>query len=166
MQNLQFLDLNTLLQLLVYRDLDEAAEGLKAFGLNIGPISRDGEFSVYDDNDNLKFFITRTGTVKTPAETRKFARIDAAIDEASRQVREATGKSSVSSFGNDRTTNNVMRHEYRVLEPAERDTMKIIKDMGADFHRVLDSIGYSSELTIAKQKIREAVMWAVSDITK
>ncbi len=165
MSQLQFLDLNTLLQLLVYRDLDEAAEGLKAFGLNIGPISRDGEFSVYDDHENLKFSVTRTGTVKTPAEKHKAARLTTPIDEIVNKVREAAGK-SVSSFGNERTANNVMRHEYRVLSAAEKETMQTIKDMGADFHRVLESLGASEETTIAKQKIREAVMWAVSHVSK
>ena len=53
---------------------------------------------------------------------------------------------------------NVMRHEYKVLSDAEKAWMKEVKD--------LDVIGSSRELSLAKTKIEEAVMWAVKHITK
>ena len=61
---------------------------------------------------------------------------------------------------------NVMRHQYRTLTEGEQFCMRSIKDMGAAFHDVLGSIGESRELSLAKTKIEEAVMWAVKHITK
>lgn len=72
----------------------------------------------------------------------------------------------VDSAGDDRVANNVMRHEYRVLSDAEKEQMKSVKDWGLEFHRYIDSIGSSRELSLAKTKIEEAVMWAVKHITK
>lgn len=67
----------------------------------------------------------------------------------------------------DSTSNaNVMRHEYRVLKEEEKEQMKQIKDMGLEFHSLVNGIGTSRELSIAKTKIEEAVMWAVKHITK
>lgn len=75
-------------------------------------------------------------------------------------------ESTVPSESNNRTVNNVMRHEYRVLTDSEKEEMKHIKDAGLNFHQYIDSIGDSRELTLAKTKIEEAVMWAVKHITK
>jgi hypothetical protein len=72
----------------------------------------------------------------------------------------------VDSTSDERTTNNTMRHKYRVLSDSEKESMTKIKDMGAEFHEYVDSLGSSRELSIAKTKIEEAVMWAVKDITK
>lgn len=71
----------------------------------------------------------------------------------------------VSSTGDDRTANNVMRHAYRVLSDAEKANMQQIKDDGLAFHNLIDSLGQSRELSIAKTKVEEAVMWAVKHIT-
>lgn len=71
----------------------------------------------------------------------------------------------VDSASDDRTVNNVMRHEYRVLSDAEKAQMQKIKDLGLDYHEFVDSIGQSRELSIAKTKIEEAVMWAVKHVT-
>lgn len=71
----------------------------------------------------------------------------------------------VSSTGDDRTANNVMRHAYRVLSDAEKANMQKIKDDGLAFHNLIDSLGQSRELSIAKTKVEEAVMWAVKHIT-
>lgn len=71
----------------------------------------------------------------------------------------------VSSTGDDRTANNVMRHAYRILSEEEKDNMKKIKDDGLAFHNLIDSLGQSRELSIAKTKVEEAVMWAVKHIT-
>jgi len=72
----------------------------------------------------------------------------------------------VDSTSDARTVNNVMRHEYRVLSDIEKAYMKEIKDIGLDFIAHCDSIGTSREMSIAKTKMEEAVMWAVKHITK
>lgn len=60
---------------------------------------------------------------------------------------------------------NVMRHRYKVLSDAEKLQMRQIKDCGLDFHKLVDSFGGSRELSLAKTRIEEAVMWAVKHIT-
>lgn len=72
----------------------------------------------------------------------------------------------IPSTSDQRTTNNVMRHTYRVLSEDEKLAMQKVKDLGADFHCELRLLGESRELSIAKTKIEEAVMWAVKHITK
>lgn len=72
----------------------------------------------------------------------------------------------VESTSAGRTVNNVMRHEYRVLDDDEKADMQAIKDVGAGFYEVLELIGESRELSLAKTKIEEAVMWAVKHITR
>lgn len=76
----------------------------------------------------------------------------------------------VDSTGDDRTANNVMRHEYRVLTEDEKQVMKAFKDAGLEFHNRVANIahieGGSRELSIAMTKIEEAVMWAVKHVTK
>ena len=72
----------------------------------------------------------------------------------------------VDSTSDERTINNVMRHEYRVLSDEEKIVMKAVKDVGLEFITALDGIGSSRELSLAKTKIEEAVFWAVKHITK
>jgi len=85
----------------------------------------------------------------------------------------------VDSTSDERTVNNIMRHEYRVLNDAEKGSMRDVKDEGARFVRLLHFIGNpeqiggefptqqrSRELSIAQTKIEEAVMWAVKHITR
>ena len=72
----------------------------------------------------------------------------------------------VDSASDERVVNNVMRHEYRVLSADEKRNMQAVKDMGLQFHTMLTGIGESRELSLAKTKIEEAVMWAVKGITK
>jgi hypothetical protein len=72
----------------------------------------------------------------------------------------------IDSTSDERTVNNVMRHEYRVLTDEEKETMKTIKDTGRDFHEALTILGDSRELSIAKTRLEEAVMWAVKHLTK
>lgn len=74
-------------------------------------------------------------------------------------------KEHVSSTSDERTVNNVMRHEYKVLSDDEKAAMQKVKDDGLAFHQFLDSLGQSRELALAKTKIEEAVMWAVKHIT-
>jgi hypothetical protein len=73
---------------------------------------------------------------------------------------------TVNSASDERTVNNVMRHEYRVLSDDEKKLMLAFKDMGAHFVIACDHIGQSRELSIAKTKMEEAVMWAVKHVTK
>lgn len=73
--------------------------------------------------------------------------------------------STVDSKSDDRVVNNVMRHEYRVLTQAEKDFMQAVKDKGLEFYVMCDG-QQSRELSLAKTKIEEAVMWAVKHITK
>jgi hypothetical protein len=72
---------------------------------------------------------------------------------------------SVESTSDERTVNNTMRHQYRVLSDAEKTNMAKIKDLGLEFHAFVDGIGASREISLAKTKIEEAVMWAVKHIT-
>lgn len=44
--------------------------------------------------------------------------------------------------------------------------MQVIKDKGLELHELLEHIGQSRELSLAKTKVEEAVMWAVKHITK
>lgn len=73
---------------------------------------------------------------------------------------------NVNSTSDERTVNNVMRHEYRKLTDDEKTNMQAIKDMGLIFYEAIDKIGSSRELSLAKTKVEEAVMWAVKHITQ
>lgn len=72
---------------------------------------------------------------------------------------------SVDSASDARTVNNTMRHAYRVLSEAEKANMAAIKDEGLRFHDLIAGMGNSREISLAKTKIEEAVMWAVKHIT-
>lgn len=71
----------------------------------------------------------------------------------------------IANTSDDRVVNNTMRHQYRVLTDDEKAQMQTVKDMGKAFHDYVSSIGASREISLAKTKIEEAVMWAVKDIT-
>lgn len=73
---------------------------------------------------------------------------------------------AVNSTSDERTANNTMRHQYRVLTDDEKASMQKIKDIGLEFHTFIDTLGKSRELSLALTKIEEAVMWAVKHITK
>jgi hypothetical protein len=91
-------------------------------------------------------------------------------------------KNTVESTSDDRTVNNLMRHQYRVLTDDEKLDMSRIKDAGLYFVQQLHIIGgtapedgdiqnetdrqASRELALAQTKIEEAVMWAVKHITR
>lgn len=93
---------------------------------------------------------------------------------------------TVDSASDDRTANNAVRHQYRVLSDAEKAQMVAIKDKGAEFLALIDglrtpdepartehgdlipglSVGtIDRELNIAAERVEEAVMWAVKAIT-
>lgn len=91
----------------------------------------------------------------------------------------------INSASDDRTVNNAVRHTYRVLNDAEKAQMVAIKDKGAEFLNLIESLRrepepvikedgtehmfavhtFDRELNIAVEKIEEAVMWAVKHIT-
>ncbi|AHE55994.1 DUF7681 family protein [Sphingomonas sanxanigenens] len=71
----------------------------------------------------------------------------------------------VSSEGDDRTANNAVRHQYRVLSEREKAQMVAIKDAGAALLALIEQTGSSRELSIARTKTEEAVMWAVKHVT-
>jgi hypothetical protein len=72
---------------------------------------------------------------------------------------------SVQSESDQRTVNNTMRHQYRVLDDAEKQNMVKVKDLGLELHSFIDGLGASREISLAKTKVEEAVMWAVKHIT-
>lgn len=71
----------------------------------------------------------------------------------------------VDSSSDARIVNNAMRHKYRVLSDEEKKRMEVVKDQGLAFHDLINSLGNSREISLAKTKIEEAVMWAVKHIT-
>ena len=72
----------------------------------------------------------------------------------------------VDSTSDERTKNNVMRHEYRILSEQEKLVMKAIKDKGYEFLDILlTKCPAGRETALARTKIEEAVMWAVKGIT-
>lgn len=60
---------------------------------------------------------------------------------------------------------DVMRQAYRALSEAEKDAMQKLKADAASLYDFVISLGSSRELSTAKTKIEEAVMWAVKHIT-
>ncbi len=71
----------------------------------------------------------------------------------------------VTSTSDERTTNNAVRHKYRVLNDVEKADMEKLKDMGQAFIDKCEALGGSRELSIAKTKMEEAVMWSVKHVT-
>lgn len=72
---------------------------------------------------------------------------------------------SVDSTSDNRTVNNTMRHQYRVLSDDEKAQMTKIKDLGLELHSLLNEIGSSREISLAQTKVEESVMWGVKHIT-
>lgn len=74
--------------------------------------------------------------------------------------------SYVPSDSDERTVNNTMRHQYRVLSDDEKETMVWIKDEALTMLDYIDThVPKGREASIAKTKIEEAVMWAVKGLT-
>jgi hypothetical protein len=72
----------------------------------------------------------------------------------------------VGSASDERTTNNTVRHQYRVLSDAEKEAMVRIKDLGILFLDLVDEVvPQGREASLAKTKVEEAVMWAVKGLT-
>lgn len=80
------------------------------------------------------------------------------LEQHQKTLEEATGKPA--------KTNNTMRHEYRELTTEEKVDIGGFKDLGLAFLRACERLGESRELSLAKTKMEEAVMWAVKHITR
>jgi ClpP class serine protease len=61
---------------------------------------------------------------------------------------------------------NVMRQKYRELTEEEKQDLQTMKDLAESFYDLLCTRGDSREISIAKTKIEEAVMWATKAMTK
>ena len=70
------------------------------------------------------------------------------------------------STSDDRTANNAVRHQYRTLSDEQKVQMVALKDLGAAFISKCDEIGTSRELSLAKTNAEQAVMWAVTHVTR
>lgn len=69
------------------------------------------------------------------------------------------------STDNARVANSPMRHAYRTLSDEEKSRMAAIKDKGDELLALISECGSSRELSIARTKTEEAVMWAVKHVT-
>jgi hypothetical protein len=73
---------------------------------------------------------------------------------------------AVDSASDERTANNAVRHQYRVLSDDEKAGMVAVKDAGAALLNTFDThCQPSRETALARTKAEEAVMWAVKGIT-
>ena len=72
---------------------------------------------------------------------------------------------NVDSHADDRTANNAVRHQYRVLSDAEKQQMVDLKDLGAAFIAKCNELGKSREIALAVTNAEQAVMWAVKHVT-
>lgn len=90
---------------------------------------------------------------------------DGAAASGAGEARPDTEPEFVPASSDARTVNNAVRHAYRVLSDQEKASMQAIKDKGLELLELIDNIGGSRELSIAKTKTEEAVMWAVKHVT-
>ena len=74
-------------------------------------------------------------------------------------------KKMINSESDDRTANNAVRHQYRVLSDEEKAQMVELKDLAAAFIAKCDEIGQSREMSLAKTNAEQAAMWAVKHVT-
>lgn len=72
----------------------------------------------------------------------------------------------VDSASDNRTANNAVRHQYRVLTEPEKLAMVAIKDAGAALLNTFDRFcAPGRETALARTNAEQAVMWAVKGIT-
>ena len=60
--------------------------------------------------------------------------------------------------GASRNVNDIMRHQYKVLNDEEKAQMLALKDKGLEFLNLIETMPTSREMSLAKTKIEEAVM--------
>ena len=61
--------------------------------------------------------------------------------------------------------NNVMRQEYKQLSAATSAAILEIKQDATALYEKLESLGSSREISLAKTKLEEVVMWATKHLT-
>ena len=59
-----------------------------------------------------------------------------------------------------------LRKSYRALSEEENTVISNIKECGQNFLQLLEDAGDSREISLAKTKVEEAVMWAVKHVTR
>lgn len=64
----------------------------------------------------------------------------------------------------DNPMNNVMRHKDKPLSPEQKGQIATIKDLGLLLYNSVEGLGQSRELSLAKTKVEEAVMWATKHV--
>jgi len=72
----------------------------------------------------------------------------------------------IDSTSDERTANNTVRHQYRILTDDEKAQMLALKDLGQAFIDKCNEIGKSREMALAITNAEQAVMWAVKSLTK
>lgn len=87
-------------------------------------------------------------------------------DPAAPERPDPAAQTHVSSMGDERTVNNQMRHQYRVLTEVEKRQMQDLKDKGLELFQFIQALGGSRELSLALTKTEEAVMWATKHLTR
>lgn len=60
---------------------------------------------------------------------------------------------------------STFRTNYRELSGAENESVRQIKDTADQLLTVIESLGGSRELSLARTKLEESVMWAVKHVT-
>lgn len=101
-----------------------------------------------------------------PAEAAKQDASAPSAGPATAQPSSAAAAASAGTGSVGDAKSDPMRREYRVLTDAEKTQMDTVKQEGQRFYDYLTTIGDSVELTTAKVKIEEAVMWATKYITR
>jgi hypothetical protein len=72
----------------------------------------------------------------------------------------------VGSASDERTVNNDVRHQYRVLTEEEKKAMIKLKDAGLAFITLIkETVPLGRESLTARDRVEEAVMWAVKGLT-
>lgn len=61
---------------------------------------------------------------------------------------------------------DVMRIEYKPLSLEEEKNMQKLKVHATDLYNEINDLGQSRELSLAKTKLEEVVMWATKHITR
>jgi len=62
--------------------------------------------------------------------------------------------------------NNLLRPKYPDLTGEQKEQLKGVKDLAYDFWLMLNDLGVSRELSLAKTYLEETVMWASRHIEK
>ena len=76
-----------------------------------------------------------------------------------------TGGASIPEQGLKKRS-NIMRHNYRPLTDDEHLKIQHLKDRGLALWEFLVSLGDSREVSIAKTKVEEAVLWGTKHLTQ